>query len=95
MDNEILELAEGLEVIADVLIKDGQTHKQIELKALIKLCEYIKKINKLTPIAYMYPQLGREGMGLTGNPIESENIEAIFEIHGMPFKVIPLYRIDK
>ncbi|WP_272679064.1 hypothetical protein [Providencia sp. PROV019] len=95
MNDEILELAEGLEVIADVLIKDGQTHKQIELKTLIKLCEYIKKINKLTPVAYMYPQIGREGMVLTDSHIESENIEAIFEIHGMPFKVIPLYRLDK
>lgn len=95
MNGEILEIAEGLEITSGVLINEGQTHRQIELKILIRLCEYIKKINNLQPVAYMYPQLGREGMVLTDSPIESENIEAIFEIHGMPFKVTPLYRLDK
>ncbi len=52
MNDEILDLVEGLEVIANVLIKDGQTHKRIDLKTLVKLCEYIKKINKQYPVGF-------------------------------------------
>ncbi|WP_108478605.1 hypothetical protein [Providencia alcalifaciens] len=95
MNNEILELAEGLEVIADVLIKDGQTHKQIELKTLVKLCEYIKKINKLQPVAWMYPVFHDDKMQFTTDSVTSENIDIYFQSHGSPFKVTPLYRLDK
>lgn len=94
MNDEILELVEGLEVIANVLIKDGQTHKQIDLKTLVKLCEHIKKINNLQPVAWMYPVFHDDKMQFTTDAITSENIDIHFQSHGSPFKVTPLYKLD-
>ncbi|HIE0970100.1 TPA: hypothetical protein ACXJQF_002917 [Proteus mirabilis] len=94
MNDEILELVEGLEVIANVLIKDGQTHKQIDLKTLVKLCKYIKKINNLQPVAWMYPVFHDDKMQFTADAITSENIDIHFQSHGSSFKVTPLYKLD-
>ncbi|WP_272674794.1 MULTISPECIES: hypothetical protein [unclassified Providencia] len=53
-------------------------------------------INSLEPVAWMYPSIGKSDcMVITKSAEESENIEIFFYSHGLPFKVIPLYRLDK
>ncbi|WP_350024804.1 hypothetical protein [Providencia rettgeri] len=53
-------------------------------------------INSLEPVAWMYPSIGKSDcMVITKSAEESENIEIFFDSHGLPFKVIPLYRLDK
>ncbi|BBG58458.1 TPA: hypothetical protein ACS7XC_000710 [Providencia alcalifaciens] len=57
-------------------------------------CESL--INSLEPVAWMYPSIGKSDcMVITKSAEESENIEIFFDSHGLPFKVIPLYRLDK
>lgn len=52
-------------------------------------------INSLQPVAWMYPSIGKSDcMVITKSVEESENIEIFFDSHGLPFKVIPLYRLD-
>ncbi|MDF7245243.1 hypothetical protein NFF69_13810 [Proteus mirabilis] len=53
-------------------------------------------INNLEPVAWMYPSIGKSDcMVITKSAEESENIEVFFDSHGLPFKVTPLYRLDK
>ncbi|MEX9224288.1 hypothetical protein AB7W86_14195 [Providencia rettgeri] len=53
-------------------------------------------INNSEPVAWMYPSIGKSDcMVITKSAEESENIEIFFDSHGLPFKVIPLYRLDK
>ena len=53
-------------------------------------------INSLEPVAWMYPSIGKpDCMVITKSAEESENIEVFFDSHGLPFKVTPLYRLDK
>ncbi|HHR6163816.1 TPA: hypothetical protein ACS8GQ_001072 [Providencia alcalifaciens] len=53
-------------------------------------------INNLEPVAWMYPSIGKSDcMVITKSAEESENIEIFFDSHGLPFKVTPLYRLDK
>uniref|UniRef100_UPI002362687C hypothetical protein n=1 Tax=Providencia rettgeri TaxID=587 RepID=UPI002362687C len=53
-------------------------------------------INNLEPIAWIYPSIGKSDcMVITKSAEESENIEIFFDSHGLPFKVTPLYRLDK
>ena len=53
-------------------------------------------INNLEPVAWMYPSIGKSDcIVITKSAEESENIEIFFDSHGLPFKVTPLYRLDK
>ncbi len=53
-------------------------------------------INNMDPVAWMYPSIGKSDcMVITKSAEESENIEIFFDSHGLPFKIIPLYRLDK
>nr|ELR5254871.1 hypothetical protein [Providencia rettgeri]ELR5255296.1 hypothetical protein [Providencia rettgeri] len=53
-------------------------------------------INSLELVAWMYPSIGKpDCMVITKSAEESENIEIFFDSHGLPFKVTPLYRLDK
>lgn len=53
-------------------------------------------INNLEPVAWMHPSIGKSDcMVMTKSAEESENIEIFFDSQGLPFKVIPLYRLDK
>ncbi|ENY6786874.1 hypothetical protein ACF1CY_004402 [Providencia rettgeri] len=53
-------------------------------------------INNMEPVAWMYPSIGKpDCMVITKSAEESENIEIFFDSHGLPFKVTPLYRLDK
>ncbi|MEQ5566365.1 hypothetical protein ABN335_20890 [Providencia rettgeri] len=53
-------------------------------------------INNLQPVTWMYPSIGKpDCMVITKSAEESENIEIFFDSHGLPFKVTPLYRLDK
>ncbi|MDT0134493.1 MULTISPECIES: hypothetical protein [Providencia] len=53
-------------------------------------------INSLEPVAWIYPSIGKSDcMVITKSAEESENIGIFFDSHGLPFKVTPLYRLDK
>ncbi len=52
-------------------------------------------INNLEPVAWMYPVFHDDKMQFTTDAVTSENIDIHFQSHGSPFKVIPLYRLDK
>ncbi|WP_272673607.1 hypothetical protein [Providencia sp. PROV169] len=53
-------------------------------------------INSLEPVAWIYPSIGKSDcMVITKSAEESENIEIFFDSRGLPFKVTPLYRLDK
>lgn len=52
-------------------------------------------INNLEPVAWMYPSIGKpDCMVITKSAEESENIEVLFDSHGLPFKVTPIYKLD-
>ncbi len=94
MNDEILELAIDLKNKAKVL-RVGHERSYVNLDTLIKICEYIEHINNLQPVAWMYPVFHDEKMQFTTDAVTSENIDIHFQSHGSPFKVIPLYRLDK
>ncbi|HHR5886678.1 TPA: hypothetical protein ACS7WW_003087 [Providencia alcalifaciens] len=52
-------------------------------------------INNLEPVAWMYPVFHDDKMQFTTDAVTSENIDIHFQSHGSPFKIIPLYRLDK
>ncbi|HEM7189666.1 TPA: hypothetical protein U2I61_004204 [Providencia rettgeri] len=52
-------------------------------------------INSLVPVAWMYPVFHDDKMQFTTDAVTSENIDIHFQSHGSPFKVTPLYRLDK
>ncbi|HHR5847297.1 TPA: hypothetical protein ACS7XE_001476 [Providencia alcalifaciens] len=52
-------------------------------------------INSLEPVGWMYPVFHDDKMQFTTDAVTSENIDIHFQSHGSPFKVIPLYRLDK
>lgn len=43
----------------------------------------------------MYPVFHDDKMQFTTDAVTSENIDIHFQSHGSPFKIIPLYRLDK
>ncbi|EMT6385337.1 hypothetical protein WMR60_003935 [Providencia rettgeri] len=55
----------------------------------------LERINKLQPVAWMYPVFHDEKMQFTTDAIASENIDIHFQSHGSPLKVTPLYKLDK
>ncbi|MTB66471.1 hypothetical protein GKR48_06495 [Providencia sp. wls1943] len=52
-------------------------------------------INNLEPVAWMYPVFHDDKMQFTTDAVTSENIDIHFQSHGSPFKIMPLYRLDK
>ncbi|EMY0057909.1 hypothetical protein AAIB98_004098 [Providencia rettgeri] len=55
----------------------------------------LERINKLQPVAWMYPVFHDEKMQFTTDAVTSENIDIHFQSHGSPLKVTPLYKLDK
>lgn len=106
MDKELLEYAKELKKRSESLIKAELENKEFNFRLsdwdklihpnkLIQLCNEVKRINNMEPVAWMYPSIGRSDcMVITKIAEESENIEIFFDSHGLPFKVIPLYRLD-
>ncbi|ENL8513166.1 hypothetical protein AB6H97_000121 [Providencia rettgeri] len=71
-------------------------NKEPEKNVIIALCDELERITDLEPVAWMYPSIGKSDcMVITKSAEESENIEIFFDSHGLPFKVTPLYRLDK
>lgn len=93
MNDEILELAIDLKNKAKVL-RVGHERSYVNLDTLIKICEYIERINNLQPVAWMYPVFHDDKMQFTTDAVTSENIDIHFQSHGSPFKVTPLYKLD-
>lgn len=93
MNDEILELAIDLKNKAKVLSVSHE-RSYVNLDTLIKICEYIERINNLQPVAWMYPVFHDEKMQFTTDAVTSENIDIHFQSHGSPFKVTPLYKLD-
>lgn len=107
MNKELLEYAKELKKRSESLIKAelennefnfrlSDWDKLIHPNKLIQLCNEVERINNMEPVAWMYPSIGKfDCMVITKSAEESENIEIFFDSHGLPFKVIPLYRLDK
>ncbi|HEM8180204.1 TPA: hypothetical protein U2M35_004125 [Providencia rettgeri] len=107
MNKELLEYAKELKKRSESLIKAeleneeftfrlNDWDKLIHPNKLIQLCNEVERINNMEPVAWMFPSIGKSDcMVITKSAEESENIEIFFDSHGLPFKVIPLYRLDK
>ncbi|EIU7559425.1 hypothetical protein LHV18_23000 [Providencia rettgeri] len=70
-------------------------NKKPEKKVIIALCNELERITDLEPVAWMYPVFHDDKMQFTTDAVTSENIDIHFQSHGSPFKVTPLYRLDK
>ena len=70
-------------------------NKEPEKKVIIALCNELERITDLEPVAWMYPVFHDDKMQFTTDAVTSENIDIHFQSHGSPFKVTPLYRLDK
>ncbi|MDR2241819.1 MAG: hypothetical protein LBE28_03530 [Providencia alcalifaciens] len=70
-------------------------NKDPEKNVIIALCDELERITDLEPVAWMYPIFHDDKMQFTTDAVTSENIDIHFQSHGSPFKVIPLYRLDK
>ena len=70
-------------------------NKEPEKKVIIALCNELERITDLEPVGWMYPVFHDDKMQFTTDAVTSENIDIHFQSHGSPFKVIPLYRLDK
>ncbi len=85
-----------LQVLIDYTKGMIADNKEPERKVIIALCNELERIADLNPVAWMYPSIGKpDCMVITKSAEESENIEIFFDSHGLPFKVIQLYRLDK
>lgn len=92
MNKEILEIAKCLKN----KINSGEGIDEYNWQDIIDVCNELERINNLEPVAWMYPSIGKpDCMVITKSAEESENIEIFFDSHGLPFKVTPLYRLDK
>ncbi|HHR5905416.1 TPA: hypothetical protein ACS8C5_001467 [Providencia alcalifaciens] len=70
-------------------------NKEPEKNVIIALCDELERITDLEPVAWMYPVFHDDKMQFTTDAVTSENIDIHFQSHGSPFKVTPLYRLDK
>ncbi|MTC44286.1 hypothetical protein GKR71_00330 [Providencia sp. wls1922] len=70
-------------------------NKEQEKNVIIALCDELERITDLEPVAWMYPVFHDDKMQFTTDAVTSENIDIHFQSHGSPFKVTPLYRLDK